>query len=216
MLPFTRDQFFAVFADYNRAILPAQLLAYLLALAVIALLLRRPRTGERTVPALLALLWGWTGLVYHATFFAAINKAALGFAALFVLQALLFAQVALRGGLHFGPLRGGPAFWGWLLVAYAGIVYPLIGLGTGHGWPALPMFGVTPCPVTLFTLGVLLLVRPPLPRRLLVIPLCWGLLGGSAAFLLRVPQDWPLLLGAAIVVPWLWRRSTVTVSISSA
>jgi hypothetical protein len=216
VLPFTREQFFAVFADYNRAIWPAQLLAYLLALAVITSWLHRPRTGNRAVPALLALMWGWTGIAYHAAFFAAINKAALGFAALFVLQALLFAQLALRGGLRFEPHRGGQAFFGWLLVGYAGVVYPLIGISTTHGWPALPMFGVTPCPVTLFTFGVLLLAGNPVPRRLLVIPVLWALVGGTAAFLLGVPQDWPLLVGGVLVVPWLWRRPQGTVAVSLA
>jgi hypothetical protein len=207
VVPFTREQFFAVFADYNRAIWPAQPFAYLLALAVFGLWLHRTRTGDRATPALLALMWGWTGIVYHATFFSAINRAAFGFAAMFVLQAVLFAQSALCGGLLFEVRRDGRAFWGWVLMAYAAAVYPLIGMISGHGWPALPMFGVTPCPVTLFTLGVLLLVQPPLPRRLLVVPFLWALVGGSAAFLLGVPQDWPLLVSGALVVPWLWRRS---------
>jgi hypothetical protein len=216
MLPFTREQFFAVFAGYNRAIWPVQALAYLLALAALALLLLRPRAGERLLPALLALMWGWTGVAYHALFFAAINRAATGFAALFVLQALLFAHAALRGGLRFAPRRGARAVCGWALVAYAGVAYPLIGMGTGHGWPALPMFGVTPCPLTLFTLGVLLLAQPPLPRRLLVVPLLWALIGGSAAFLLGVPQDWPLLLAGVLVVPWLWRRPAALSAAASA
>lgn len=216
VLPFTRDQFFAVFADYNRAIWPAQMLAYLLALAVFALILHRPRTGERAVLALLALMWGWTGIAFHVAFFAAINRTALGFAALFVLQALWFAQLALRGGLRLELRWGGRAFWGCGLVAYAAVVYPLIGMSTGHGWPALPMFGLTPCPVTLFTFGVLLLASAPIPRRLLFIPLLWALIGGSAAFLLGVPQDWPLLLGGVLVVPWLWRRSQGTVAVASA
>jgi Family of unknown function (DUF6064) len=215
MLPFTRQQFFALFADYNRAIWPAQVLAYLLALVVLAVALRRPRDAERAVPALVALMWGWTGMAYHALFFFNINTAALGFAALFVLQALLFTQVALAGGLRFAPRRDARALWGWLLVGYAGVAYPLLGISLGHGWPALPMFGVAPCPVTLFTFGVLLLAREPVPRRLLVIPLLWGLIGGSAAFLLAVPQDWPLLIGAALVVPWLWRRARVVAAKAS-
>jgi hypothetical protein len=214
MLPFDREQFFAVFADYNRAVWPVQALAYLLALAAVALMLRRARAAERAVPALLALMWAWTGIAYHALFFAAINKAALAFAALFVLQALGFAQVALQDGLRFSPHRGARAACGWALVAYAVIAYPLIGLATGHGWPALPMFGVTPCPITLFTFGVLLLAQSPLPRRLLVIPLLWALIGGSAAWLLGVAQDWPLLISGVLVAPWLWRQAPAAMKAS--
>jgi hypothetical protein len=83
---------------------------------------------------------------------------------------------------------------------YAALLYPLIGMATGHRYPALPMFGIAPCPVVLFTLGVLLLARAPLPRRLLVIPFLWALIGGTAAFLLGVAQDWLLLASAGVAV----------------
>ncbi len=61
------------------------------------------------------------------------------------------------------------------------------------------MFGITPCPLTLFTFGMLLLTRAPVPRWLLVIPLFWSLVAGSAAFLLGVIQDWPLLFGGLLI-----------------
>jgi len=63
------------------------------------------------------------------------------------------------------------------------------------------MFGITPCPVTIFTLGLLLLAAP-MPRGLLAIPFLWSLVGGSAAFLLGVPQDWVLLI-AGIAALWI-------------
>ncbi len=62
------------------------------------------------------------------------------------------------------------------------------------------MFGIAPCPVTLFTFGVLLLTTAPVPRWLLIIPLAWSLLGGTAAFMLGVPQDWPLLFSGLTIV----------------
>ena len=58
-----------------------------------------------------------------------------------------------------------------LLVAYAAVLYPLLGQWSGHVYPAQPTFGITPCPVTLFTFGALLLTSAPLPRWLLIIPL---------------------------------------------
>ena len=85
-------------------------------------------------------------------------------------------------------------------MAYAAIAYPLIGVATGHRYPEMPMFGVTPCPVTIFTFGMLLLTMRPVPRWLLVIPFVWSLIGGSAAILLNVPQDWLLLVSGFIAV----------------
>jgi hypothetical protein len=68
------------------------------------------------------------------------------------------------------------------------------------------MFGITPCPVTLFTLGLLLLTTAPVPAWLLVIPLLWAQVGGSAAFLLDIPQDWLLLFSGAAVPLTAWRN----------
>lgn len=206
MLPFTRKQFVAVFADYNVAVWPAPWLAYLLGLGML-LALRRPSVaGERLVGAGLALMWAWTGVAYHGVFFSAINRAAFGFGALFVVQALLIAHAALvRGDLRFDGAAGAARWVGWALIGYAALAYPLVGIGTGHRYPALPIFGITPCPVTLFSLGVLLLATPPVPRRLLVIPFAWTLVGGSAAFLLGVAQDWPLLAAAAVPAYLAWR-----------
>jgi hypothetical protein len=202
MLPFTPEQFLAVFVNYNHAIWPAQIAAYLAGGLAVALL--RPITpgSDRAITGILAAMWLWTGGFYHGVWFAAINKAAYLFAALFVAQGcyLLHAGV-YRHRLRFG-LRRGPAVWaGAAFAAYAAIAYPLIGIATGHHYPAMPMFGVTPCPVTIFTFGLLLLTTGPVPRGLLVIPFIWSLIGGSAAILLDVPQDWLLLLSGGIAVP---------------
>lgn len=201
MLPFTREQFFGVFADYNTTVWPAQIVAYGLGLMVLAALLRPSTRGHRWVAGVLAVMWVWTGLVYHGLFFARINPAALAFGALFVVQGVLFvvAGVATRR-LAFGHSAGGAAMTGWALLVYAAVIYPLLGRWAGHGYPAQPTFGITPCPLTLFSFGVLLLTRAPVPRWLLIIPLVWSLLGGSAAFLLGVPQDWPLLFSGVAVL----------------
>ncbi len=114
------------------------------------------------------------------------------FAALFVLQAvLLLYSGAIRGHEKYRPWGGAHAWVGWTLIAYAAVLYPLIGLWSEHSLEKVPVFGITPCPVTLFTFGLLLLARP-VAWWLLVIPFLWSLVGGSAAFLLGVPQDWVL------------------------
>ena len=202
MLPFTPDQFLAVFVGYNNAIWPMQIGAYQLGGLAVALLLWRPQGADRVIAGILAAMWLWTGIAYHALYFSAINQAAYLFAALFVIQGGYLVHAGVyRGQIRFG-LRSGPATWtGLALVAYAAMVYPLVGIATGHPYPAMPMFGVTPCPVTIFTFGLLLLTTPPLSRWLPVIPFVWSLIGGSAAILLHVPQDWLLLVSGSVAVP---------------
>ena len=98
--------------------------------------------------------------------------------------------------------------WACFLVVYAAVVYPMIGIATGHHYPELPMFGVTPCPVTIFTFGMLLLTVNAPSGYLLAIPLLWSLIGGSAAILLQIPQDWLLLASGAVTALLLLSRGT--------
>jgi hypothetical protein len=202
MLPFTLDQFLQVFIIYNDAIWPAQIAAYAFGIVAVAALFRPGRAADWLASGVLGVMWLWTGIVYHGLYFSAVNPAAFGFGALFVVQgfALLYAGV-LRHNLRFGIRQGLPALIGAVFILYAAVLYPLIGIATGHGWPAMPMFGVTPCPVTIFTFGLLLLTVRRFSYWLLVIPFVWSLIGGSAAILLDVPQDWLLLLSGLVAVP---------------
>jgi hypothetical protein len=199
MLPFTVEQFLAVFASYNNAIWPAQLLAYLLGALAFALSFRGGARSDRTIAAVLAVMWAVTAIGYHLTFFAAINKLAYGFGALFLIESAALAYAGVyRNRLNFGFQADAASWVGLFFVVYAAALYPLMGIATGHPYPELPMFGVTPCPVTIFTLGMLLLTVNPPSGYLLAIPLLWSLIGGSAAILLQIPQDWLLLASGAI------------------
>ena len=201
MLPFTREQFFAVFFEYNNAVWPASILAYGLGILALVAVLRPKPVWSKVTASILAMMWAWTGVAYHGFFFSIINSAAILFAALFIAQSLLFAYFGLiRDRLQFGESRGSQAAIGWAFISYALIAYPLIGIAMGHAYDTLPQFGITPCPVTLFTFGLLLLAKHPLPWVLLFMPVVWSLIGGSAALLLSVPQDWLLLASGVITV----------------
>lgn len=202
MLPFTREQFLAVFAGYNDAVWPAQLVAYAVGAAIIASLwLRRGPAAGSAIATGLAAMWLWTGVAYHIVHFARINAAAYLFGALFIAQGALLLVAAATGRLAFAPRTGVRAWTGWALVAYAMVLYPLAGWMAGEAYPELPMFGIAPCPLTLFTFGVLLFAAQRVPWWPLAIPLLWSLVGGTAAFLLAIPQDWVLLFSGVAVVP---------------
>jgi len=199
MLPFTHDDFLEVFRAYNAAIWPAQIVAYALGIAAVILLVSPNPARSRAILAILALMWLWTAIVYHWGFFSAINRVAFLFSALFVLQGALLAWFAFSGQLMVG-LRGDVArVLAIGLIAYALLLYPVIGWLAGQRYPSVPVFGVAPCPLVIFTFGLLLLTRP-VPLILLIIPTLWSVVGGSAAFLLHVPQDWALLASGLPVV----------------
>lgn len=192
MLPFTRQDFFAVFAAYNTSVWPAQLALYALTAAIVAKAVRGESRATRWAPLGLALLWLWTGIAYHWWQFTAINRPAWIFGALFVIEAGLLAVAGLRGGLEIGRPAGWRGWTGGALLAYALLVYPLLGFA-GHPPQEVPVLGV-PCPTTIFTFGLLFWATRPIPRHLLVIPLFWAFIGSTAVFLLGVVQDIGLLV----------------------
>lgn len=198
-MPFTQEEFATVFALYNTAIWPMQIAAYVMGLVVAGLLWVPSRMSGILIPTLLAVMWLVNGVGYHWTFFAEINPAARVFAVLFVLQAALLGTAPLiHGNLHFRLRRDVRSVAGLVLIAFAMVAYPLWGWIAGLTYPAVPMFGVAPCPTTIFTIGVLLTADWRAVRWLAIIPALWALVGGSAAVMLGVPQDYGLI--AALVV----------------
>jgi hypothetical protein len=197
-LPFTVEQFFDVFGTYNRAIWPAQILAYILGIIAVILAFRRSKNSSKIIFGILSLFWMWIGIFYHIYHFKIINPTALIFGTLFMLQGSFFALLALYGGPPFRfdfktlPLIGS------LFILYAMVIYPLLGVAFGHSYPKAPMFGVAPCPTTIFTFGILLWMTKPLPGVLLIIPFLWSLIGMSAAVSLRVPQDYGLVFSGIV------------------
>jgi hypothetical protein len=190
--PFTVEQFFDVFASYNVAVWPAPVVAYLLGLLAVVLAFRGKAPSGRIISGVLALFWFWMGLVYHLGHLRRINPAANLFGAFFILQGLLFLIDSYRGGLSFRPRQDPRSLAGAVIIIYSMLGYPLIGQAFGHFYPRAPMFGIAPCPTTIFTFGILLWTAKPVPCHLLAIPFLWSLIGTSAAVNLQVPQDYGL------------------------
>ena len=197
-LPFTPEQFFGIFAEYNRALWPMALAWWLAAAGVLAAAWRSPAGHSRWMTWFLAALWAWNAVVYHAWFFTRINPAAWLFAGAFGVQAVVLARAAWRTRVHYFSSPGTLCFLGVSLAVYA-LAYPLLTIGFGHRYPATPTFGV-PCPTDILTIGVLLTVRGG-PPSLAIVPVLWGFVGGSAALVLGVQTDYVLLAaGAALAI----------------
>jgi hypothetical protein len=197
-LPFTTAQFLDVFRRYNESVWPGQWLLNLLAIVAVGAALAGGRSASKIATGIVAALWIWMGAVYHLTFFRAINPAALAFGSLFIIEGLLIAWFGVvRSSVRFDQRPNSATPVGLALIAYALVVYPLVGYALGHRYPSSPTFGV-PCPTTIFTLGVLLLAPPPRLRVLIVIPVLWGVVGFTAAVKLGMWEDYGLLIAAVL------------------
>ena len=197
-LPFTPDQFFSVFAEYNEAFWLVVVALWFATIGALVLVWRYPERWSAMLSWFLGALWLWNAIAYHAFLFTRINPAAWIFSALFAVQAALF----LRAGQQRRPLylssTGARQGVGLALAAYS-LAYPFLTIAFGHDYPATPTFGV-PCPTTILTIGVLLTVRDRVPLSLSVVPILWGFIGGSAAALLRVQTDYVLLAGGVLLL----------------
>ena len=75
-LPFTREQFFDLFAAYNGTFWPALVALWVTSVVASALLCSSRRPPDRWISGLLAVHWIWSALAYHVAFFSRINPAA--------------------------------------------------------------------------------------------------------------------------------------------
>ena len=117
---------------------------------------------------------------------------------LFVVEgALLLYLGAMKNQIKFRLVQNKYALIGLLFIAYALIIYPLIGTYVGHGYPRLPTFGL-PCPTTIFTFGIFLMADKKFPLLLLVIPLIWSVIGFFAALSLGITEDYMLLVAGVV------------------
>jgi Family of unknown function (DUF6064) len=197
-IPFTIEQFFQVFEKYNKAIYPIQFVLILVAVVVIILAASRKPSRNKIISGLLGLLWFWTGIVYHLIFFTAISPPAYLFGISFIFQGLLFLYEGVaRNRLSFRASRRLDGILGLVFIAYALVIYPLIGYGLGRIFPSSPTFGA-PCPTTIFTFGLLLWADRKISLRLLIIPVLWSIVGTSAALNFGVKEDFGLLVAATI------------------
>jgi hypothetical protein len=205
-LPFTKEQFFDLFAAYNVELWPALIALWIASVVVSVRLLSSSHSPDRWTSALLAAHWVWSALAYHAGFFTRINPAAWVFAALFILQgAALFRVGVVQARLSFSPWRNSWAPVAWALIAYS-LVYPAINAVEYLSVSRIPAFGV-PCPTTIFTAGMLMLATPR-SWSLSVVPVIWSVIAGSAAFQLGVHADYALPFAGAVLVIFSTRRSS--------
>jgi hypothetical protein len=211
-------QFFALFARANQAIWPAQIVWYVLALAAVILAIRPIGASSRLISAFLTIYYVWIGVVFFWTFQSQIDDGAGIHGAMYVLGGVLWLVAGVvRRDLTFRPGWDAPSVVGGLFLAYALVVYPTLGTIAGHVFPAAPVFGVAPCPTTIFSFGLLLWTRKPTPAYVLLIPLLWSLIAAPGAIGMGVYEDIAMpvasVIGTALIV-WRDRVSTRRAAVS--
>jgi Family of unknown function (DUF6064) len=182
-LPFTRDAFVRMFAAYNQAIWPLQIVGYALGIMAVALAIRQVRWSDRAISAILAAQWLWIGGVFFLGYQRVLDASPVSTIATlgFLIEGVLWMWFGVaRRDLTFMAWSSPRGIAGAVLIAYAALAYPILSYLDGHVFPAIPGFGLgtVPCPTTIFTFGLLLWTSRRVPRWLLVVPTVWALMGG--------------------------------------
>lgn len=196
--PFTTEQFFSVFENYNSTVFPAQIIILLAGLFSLLVLFSKRSGKNQAIGGLQAFLWIWMGAVYHIAFFSSINPPAFVFGALFILQGFFFfLETFTRKKLRFQFAKDLTGYLAVFFILFGTFIYPLISYFLAGAFPMTISFGL-PCPTTIFTFGFLILARKNLSKYLVIIPTLWALIGTTAALNFGVYQDFMLLLTAII------------------
>jgi hypothetical protein len=197
-LPFTTEEFLNVFASYNNAVFPAQVIFNILALLLFFFAIKKKNFTDSFISYSLAFLWLWNGIVYQLIFFSEINPAARIFALIFIIQGIIFFYFGgIKRKLSFQFTNTFAGITGLLLIIYALVIYPVLGILSKHTYPYNPTFGL-PCPTTIFTFGLLLWADKRIPFYFVFLPFLWALIGFSAAIKLGVMEDIGLLIAGVI------------------
>ncbi|GLS38639.1 hypothetical protein GCM10010869_42340 [Mesorhizobium tianshanense] len=206
-LLFSPRVYWRMFELHNAAFWPLHLLTLAAGLAIVLLVLRRPRRHGLWVALILAALFAFVGWSFLWSRYAAINWAIAYVAPAFGLQALLLAiGAAARGGLAFDR-QDMAGRLGLLIMAIGLVAYPLVAPLFGRPWASAEVFGIAPDPTAITTLGMLLAAHGGLTPLLFPIPLLWLLLSGLTLHTMGDPQAWlPLLAAGATVAALVLRR----------
>lgn len=201
----TGEQLLQIFAEYNAKIWPMQIAAYLLGIIAVILAFKFSIRSICIATSILAFLWLWVGLVFWLPYGIQGFVPGIIFSVIFILQGALFVWQAFKPHLRFGTYSPGFAWIGMIFIVYAMLGYPFVGYLIGHTYPRTPPFGLTPCPLIIFTLGLFMLTRKKIPKLLLIIPFFYSL-SGIIWIAQGIYEDIGLVAAGLICVPLLlWR-----------
>lgn len=188
---------FEAFGNYNQAIWPMQVIAYVLGIIAVFWAIKRIKYSDNIILLILSFFWLWGGFVFCILFFAPDYKVFYILGGLGIIQGVLFLFYGLRSHklLPLFTFRTDMyGIIGAIYILYALILYPYIGYLTGYPYPDHPIFGVAPCPVCIFTFGLFLWARKRLPMGILVIPLIMSI-SGIFPIILGLYADIGLVIG---------------------
>ena len=204
MFSFTIEDFMLVLERYNLAVWPMQIFAYILVILALFFTFKSTKYSQKIVLGILSFLWLFNGIVFSLLYWAPSHLFGYIFGVCCILQGLLFLYGLKKSDITIS--FSGVTYYsiiGIIFVVYAIVGYQVFGYFLGHIYPKFFPVGLVPCPTTIFTLGVFLIISKRIPKKYYVIPLIIAL-GGFLAVYKGIYEDIGLiiagLLGAFLII----------------
>ncbi|MBU6955457.1 DUF6064 family protein [Hahella sp. HN01] len=209
-LLFSSRVYWRLFELYNQAWWPWQWLFLLMGVGLLAMMARPRVWSGRAVSLSLMALWLFVAWAFLWRRYATINWAAQYVAYAFVAQAVLLCWLGVfRDRVVFAPFVDKRFWLGACLFLYALLAHPLTTLLFDRPLIAAEVFGMTPDPLAIGTLGITVAMSGGVARWLTPIPGAWCLVSGLTLDTLAEPCAWIpwLALCWALAAFWIGRKA---------
>jgi hypothetical protein len=200
-LLFSPRVYWRMFERHNEAFWPVHIAAMLLGVGILVFIIYPHSRSRQGVAAMLALAWLWVAWSFLWTRYSTINWAATYAAAAFALEALLlFGVLGLSGGVTFPDTSSARSKIGLALFLFALLCYPAIAVLSGRSIRAAEVFGITPDPTAIATLGILALGRGKAILLLLAVPFAWCIASWATLHVMNSSAAWVPLIAAVLAL----------------
>ncbi|WP_020407522.1 DUF6064 family protein [Hahella ganghwensis] len=201
-LLFSERVYWRLLELYNAELWPWQAGALLIGVFVLYLSWRPyPRSGV-LISGVMGLLWLIVAWSYLWSHYATINWAATYMAGAFVVQGILWIVIGVPGKrFQMSAQTGIRRSLGGGMVLYAVVIHPFAAIVIGRFPAASEVFGLTPDPLVIASLGMLVLSRINRMNLILwLLPCLWCLVSGVTLMTMGSPTALVLLLSPLIAL----------------
>ncbi len=207
MLSFSIKEFFLVLESYNLAIWPIQIFAYVFVGLSLFFIFKPTKYSSKIVLAILSFFWLFNGAVFSFIYWAPSHIFGYIFGVCCILQGLMFLYSIRRSDITIGSPNLTYTLIGILFVLYAAIGYQILGYYLGHIYPHFFPVGLVPCPTTILTFGIFLIINKKIPIKYYIIPLIISL-GGFLVVSKGIYEDIGLIIAGILGTILIIRRGT--------
>ena len=181
MFSFSIVDFLLVLENYNLSIWPLQIFAYLLIIIALFFSFKSTNYSTKIVLSILSFFWLFNAIVFSIIFWSPSHIFGYIFGVFCFIQGILFIHSIRKSNIAIGYANKITTIIGVLFVIYATIGYQIFGYYLGHIYPKFFPVGLVPCPTTILTFGIFLIINN-IQLKYIIIPLFISIGGFLAAY----------------------------------